>query len=103
MRLSACIEWQFGEDGDGLGQRVRAAKAAGLDLAEFHLWRDKDLAGLAEALTETGVALTGFCVDPRRSIVDPAQHAEMLQAVRDTIEVAKKLGSPPLIVASGFI
>lgn len=103
MQLSACIEWQFGEDGVGLGDRVRAASASGLDRAEFHLWRDKDLVGLAEALDETGVKLTGFCVDPRRSIVDPAQHEEMLQAVRDTLAEAKKLGCPPLIVASGFI
>ena len=103
MDLSACIEWQFAENSDDLAGRVRAAKAAGLAHAEFHLWRDKDMAGLAEALAETGVTLTGFCVDPRRSIVDPAQHAEMLGAVADTIEAAQKVGSPPLIVASGFI
>ena len=102
MNLSACIEWQFAEDMDSLGDRVRAAKAAGLSHAEFHLWRDKDMAGLATALAETGVTLTGFCVDPRRSIVDPAQHEEMLQAVADTLAVAKTVGSPPLIVASGF-
>lgn len=103
MRLSACIEWQFGVDGVGLGDRVRAASAAGLGHAEFHLWRDKDLTDLAAALDETGVTLTGFCVDPRRSIVDPAQHDEMLQAVRETLAAAKQLGSPPLIVASGFL
>lgn len=102
MKLSACIEWQFAEENDGLGDRIRAAKAAGLDHAEFHLWRDKDMAGIAEALDETGVTLTGFCVDPRRSIVDPAQHGEFLDAVRDTLDVAKAVGSPPLIVASGF-
>ena len=103
MKLSPCIEWIFADAHDNLGDRVRAAKAAGYDHAEFHLWRDKDLAGLAQALDETGVTLTGFCVDPRRSIVDPAQHAEFLDAVRDTIEQAKALGSPPLIIASGFV
>lgn len=103
MDLSACIEWQFAEDNDSLGDRVRAAKAAGLSHAEFHLWRDKDMAGLATALAETGVVLTGFCVDPRRSIVDPAQHEEMLQGVADTLAIAKTVGSPPLIIASGFI
>lgn len=102
MKLSACIEWQFAEGNEGLGDRIRAAHAAGLEHAEFHLWRDKDMAGVAEALAETGVTLTGFCVDPRRSIVDPAQHEEFLGAVRDTLEAAKKVGSPPLIVASGF-
>ncbi|HQS68063.1 MAG: hydroxypyruvate isomerase [Novosphingobium sp. 28-62-57] len=103
MVLSACIEWQFAQDHDTLADRVRAAKAAGLGHAEFHLWRDKDMAGLATALDETGVTLTGFCVDPRRSIVDPAQHEEMLQAVAETLAIAKTVGSPPLIVASGFI
>jgi hydroxypyruvate isomerase len=103
MRLSPCIEWIFAEEHASLGDRVRAASAAGYRHAEFHLWRDKDLAGLASALDETGLSLTGFCVDPRRSIVDPAQHGEFLDAVRDTLAEAKKLDSPPLIVASGFV
>ncbi|MEL1251091.1 TIM barrel protein [Aurantiacibacter gilvus] len=102
MRLSSCVEWQFAEAGDGLPERIRAAAAAGYELAEFHLWRDKDLPGIAAAMAETGVALTGICVDPRRSIVDPAEHGEMLAAVADTLAEAVKLGSPPLIVASGF-
>lgn len=102
MKLSPCIEWIFGEEHAALPDRIRAAAAAGYEHAEFHLWRDKDMAGIAEALAETGVSLTGFCVDPRRSIVDPAQHAEFLDAVRDTLAEAKKVGSPPLIVASGF-
>lgn len=102
MKLSPCIEWIFGEEHAALPDRIRAAAAAGYEHAEFHLWRDKDMAGVAEALAETGVSLTGFCVDPRRSIVDPAQHAEFFDAVRDTLAEAKKVGSPPLIVASGF-
>lgn len=102
MQLSACIEWQFGEAGPDLADRLRAAHAAGLSLAEFHLWRDKNIDGIAAAMAETGVSLTGFCVDPRRSIVDPAERDEMLAAVTDTLTIARRLGSPPLIVASGF-
>ena len=102
MQLSACIEWQFPEAGDDLPARIRAAHKAGLSLCEFHLWRDKDIDGIAAALAETGMSLTGFCVDPRRSIVDPAELDEMLRAVAETLAVAKRLGSPPLIVASGF-
>ena len=106
MHLSACVEWQFGEPdaghGENLPARIRAAAAAGLKLAEFHLWRDKDLPGIAAALADTGVTLTGVCVDPRRSIVDPAEHSAMLQAVADTIAATAPLGKPPLIVASGF-
>ncbi|MBU6393136.1 MAG: TIM barrel protein [Sphingomonadales bacterium] len=100
-QLSSCIEWQFTEAGE-LDARLRAARAAGFALAEFHLWRDKPVAGLAEALDETGMRLTGVCVDPRRSIVDPAERADMVNAVRETIAATACLGKPDLIVASGF-
>lgn len=100
-QLSSCIEWQFADAG-ALDARVRAAKAAGIALAEFHLWRDKPIDALAAALDETGVRLTSLCVDPRRSIVDPAQRDEMVTAVRETIAATEILGKPNLIVASGF-
>lgn len=100
-QLSSCIEWQFAETGT-LDARLRAAKAAGLELAEFHLWRDKPIEALAQALTETGMRLTSLCVDPRRSIVDPAEREDMLAAVRETIAATASLGKPSLIVASGF-
>jgi len=99
--LSSCVEWQFPEAGP-LEQRIRAARDAGLDAAEFHLWRDKDLDAIAAALDETGMVLTGVCVDPRRSIVDPAERAEMVAAVAESIAATAQLGKPPLIVASGF-
>ena len=99
--LSSCIEWQFADAGE-LDARLRAAKAAGFEFAEFHLWRDKPISAVAEALAETGMSLTGVCVDPRRSIVDPAERAEMVTAVRETIAATRCLGKPALIVASGF-
>lgn len=101
MFLAPCIEWHFA-DLPNLSDRVRAAHNAGFPAAEFHLWRDKDLPAIAAALDETGVTLTGVCVDPRRSIVDPAERSEMVAAVRETIAATAPLGKPPLIVASGF-
>lgn len=100
-QLSSCIEWQFAEAGD-LDARLRAAKAAGLEMAEFHLWRDKPMDALAATLAETQMRLTGICVDPRRSIVDPAEREDMITAVRETIAATAPLGKPSLIVASGF-
>lgn len=100
-RLSSCIEWQFAEAG-ALDARLRAARAAGFELAEFHLWRDKPLSALADALADTGMKLTSLCVDPRRSIVDPAERDEMVTAVRETIAATAALGKPALIIASGF-
>lgn len=101
MFLAPCIEWHFADLPD-LADRIRATADAGFAHAEFHLWRDKNLSAIADALTETGVKLSGVCVDPRRSIVDPAEHGEMLNAVSETIAATTSLGAPPLIVASGF-
>ena len=102
MYPSACIEWLFQDDCPDFADRIRAAKAAGLTHVEFHLWRDKPMDKVAQALRETGVTLTSFCVDPRRSLVDPAQHAEFIEAVRESLAASQGVGSPPLIVASGF-
>lgn len=100
--MSPCIEWQFADDHADMPSRIRAAAAAGYRHVEYHLWRDKGVDEVAAALAETGLTLTGICADPRRSLVDPAQHEELLQAVRESLIAAKALGNPPLIVASGF-
>lgn len=102
MFPSACIEWLFKDEAPDFADRIRAAKAAGLEAVEFHLWDDKPIEDIRIALAETGVALTSFCVGPRRSLVDPAQHEEFLAAVAATLETAKTLGRPPLVIASGF-
>lgn len=77
--LSSCIEWQFTECGE-LDARLRAASDAGFTLAEFHLWRDKPVDALAEALADTGMRLTSICVDPRKSIVDPNERPVMVDS-----------------------
>ncbi|MET0265085.1 MAG: TIM barrel protein [Duganella sp.] len=101
MQFAACIEWMFPEAGDDLADRIRAAHAAGLPSVEFHLWRDKPLDAIQSALWETGVRLLSFCVDPRRSLADPADHDAVLAAVADAIPVAQRFNSA-MIVASGF-
>jgi len=102
MFLSACIEWLFKEEAPDFADRIRAAKEAGLGGVEFHLWNDKPIEDIKAALDETGLTLTSFCVEPRRSLVDPAQHDEFIDAIKATLETAKILGNPPLVVASGF-
>ncbi len=41
-------------------------------------------------------------MEPRRSPVDPAEHEQFLAAVSDSPAASRQLGSPPLVVASGF-
>jgi len=102
MKLAACIEWMFCEHQD-YGSRIRAAHAAGLSEVELHLWRpDKPLDAIEAALDETGVRLISFCVEPRKSLVDPADESAVLSAVRDAIPVAQRFRGAAMIVASGF-
>jgi len=102
MKLTACIEWLFADETPNFAERIYQAKAAGVEGVEFHLWRDKPLNEIKQALTETGLTLTSFCVDPRRSIVDEQQLPEFLSAVSDSIAIAKQLNCKQLIIASGF-
>jgi hydroxypyruvate isomerase len=102
MKLAACIEWMFAEHED-YGERVRAAGRAGLSEVEMHLWRpDRPMDEIKAALDETGMRLLSFCVEPRRSLVDPADEKAVLDAVRDAIPVAKRFSGARMIVASGF-
>ena len=102
MYLAACIEWLFAPEHPTFCDRIHAANAAGLKAVEFHLWRDKPLEDIRRALANTGVELSGMVVEPRRSLVDPAQHGEFLAAAKDSLAAAKIVGAPALVVASGF-
>jgi hydroxypyruvate isomerase len=102
MQFAACIEWMFTNGNDDLASRIRAAHAAGVPGVEFHLWREKDLDAIERALDETGVRLVSFCVEPRCSLVDPADHDKVLAAVADAIPVAQRFPGAGMVVASGF-
>lgn len=101
MKLSGCVESLFLREYADIPSRIRACATAGLDAVEFWLWRHADLDGIARALDETGLALSGFCAEPRLPIVDPATHAEWLAGVKSSLAVARRLGAPALIVLSG--
>jgi hydroxypyruvate isomerase len=57
---------------------------------------------MERALAECGARLLSFCVEPRRSLVDPADEQQVLDAVREAIPVAQRFGGAAMIVASGF-
>lgn len=101
-KLVPCIEWLFKAEHPDFVARIAAARAAGLDSVEFHLWRDKPIDAVVQALEENGVTVSSFCVDPRASLVDPAEHPTVLAATRDAIQVARRLGGARMILASGF-
>jgi len=118
-RYSACIEWLFA-DADGLpalpgtaegtkagaaqpsfADRVRAAKAAGLDAVEFWHWSNKDQESIAAALRETGLHLAGILCEPITQITDPAVRPAFLDAVAASMATAQRLGAPVIIAQAG--
>jgi hydroxypyruvate isomerase len=101
MKLSGCIEMLFKAEHDAIDDRIRAAHGAGLDAVEFWSWRNKDLPGVEAALRETSLPLAAFSAEPRCAIVDAATHAAFLDAVRESVAAAKRLGAPTLIVLAG--
>ncbi len=102
MKLIPCIEMLYKAEHPDFVQRLHAAKADGFDAVDIHLWRDKPLAAIAEASAATGVQVFSFGVDPRASLVDPAEHATVLGGVRDAVPVARQLNGARMILASGF-
>lgn len=98
MKLIPCIEMLYVKEHPDLVQRLHAAKADGFDAVDLWLWRDKPI----DAIAESGMPVFSFCVDPRASLVDPAEHAIVLGAVRDAVPVARRLNGARMIVASGF-
>jgi hydroxypyruvate isomerase len=99
--LSACIEWLFSDAGDDFEERIRAARDAGVPAVEFWGWRERDLAGIARVLGETGVEVTAFAADPALPLADPGAHEAAVLAIAESADAAARLGCRNLIVVSG--
>jgi hydroxypyruvate isomerase len=109
IKLSACIEMLFGEY--PFDERFAAAKACGLEAVEFWGWENKDIDAVEKQLKSTGLELAAFCVGSRDSEVASEWNAKKLSdrsgikafvsAVRESAEVANRLGCKTLIVTCG--
>ena len=101
MKLSACIEWLFADASNDFANRIRLAKAAGLDAVEFWLWSNKDLDAIETALKETGMSLSGFVAEPMIALTDPGNHAAFLAGLATSVRTAQRLGANVLIAQAG--
>ena len=100
MRYSACIEMLF-KDIPEFPDRIRAAKAAGLDAVEFWRSSNKDLDAVKAALDETGLPLAGIMCEPIAKLGDKEMHGWFLEGVRTSLAAALKLGAPVMIAQAG--
>ena len=101
MQLSACIEWLFAAEYPDFTDRIRASRDAGLAGVEFHLWRDKPLERIRDALQETGLPLNGIVVEPRCRLADPNALPGFRNAVTETLAAAQRMGARSVIPSVG--
>ena len=101
MRFSACIEWLFAAETPDVPNRIRAAKAAGLDAVEFWRFSNKDLAAVKTALDETGLPLAGILCEPISPLTNPDAHPQFLEGVQTSLAAAQRVGAGMMIAQAG--
>jgi hydroxypyruvate isomerase len=101
IRYSACVEMLFTRETPDVAQRIRLAKAAGMDAVEFWMWSNKDLDAIEDALGETGLALAGIVAEPFAELTRAGDHDRFLRGLERSRDVALRLGAGVLICQSG--
>ena len=101
MRYSACIDMLFVRESADPAERIRLAKAAGMDAVEFWLWSNKDLDAIEDALGETGLPLAGMVAEPFAELTGTHDHDRFLDGLARSRDIALRLGCRTLIAQAG--
>jgi len=97
MKVSICAEMIC--PGLPFIERVDKLYQQGFSTFEFWAWKDKDL-GELESRVERGMRVAAFSGQRRGSLVEPADHPGYVEEVKESIEVARRLGCKHLMVLS---
>ncbi len=108
MQYSVCVSSLFYEsEARARGLRsvqvdrvLPAVRAAGCDTYEFWGWGDQDVEAIARSQREQGLRLAAFCAPPV-PLTDPGKRGEFLDALRETLKVADRLGCGNIITLAG--
>lgn len=101
LRKCACIDTLYTEL--PWLERFQAAKNDGFDAVEFWDWRTRDLQATREAADNAKMAISGFNGDADYSLVDPTHKENYLNALKQSIAAAKKLGADSLTIHSNAL
>jgi hydroxypyruvate isomerase len=80
-------------------ERIDRIREAGFSAFEFWAWKDKDLAEL-ERRVERGMRVATFSGQRSGSLVEPHDHPGYVEEVKESIQVARRLGCQQLMVLS---
>jgi hydroxypyruvate isomerase len=97
MNVSICAEMIYPDL--PFIERVDMLNRQGFSTFEFWAWKDKDL-GQLENRVEQGMRVATFSGQRQGSLVEPADHPAYVEEVKESIEVARRLGCSHLMVLS---
>lgn len=101
LKRSACIETLYTEL--PFYSRFQAAADDGFDYIEFWSWTDKNLDEVRDAAEAAHVGIAGFNGDAGYSLIDPAQKADYLSFLKQSIAAAQKIGARSLTIHSNAL
>jgi hydroxypyruvate isomerase len=101
VKVSACIEWLFGEGDRSFSDRVHAAADAGLDAVEFWLYENKDLKAIRRTADSRGIDIAGFVTQPFVELTDGSTHKEYLDGLERSCQTATDVDVSTLITQCG--
>lgn len=107
--FSPCIEMMFTDL--PFTERFAAVKVTGLNHAEFWGWTGRDLKELKTAAEKSAIQITSMCIGSKnselaaefskRALLCPDSGEVLFKVVEESIEAAKFLGVPALIITTG--
>ncbi len=98
MKPAICIEMLY--PGLSAPEKIRKIAALGFKYVEFWGHGDKDIESLRSACAQTGSRVINFSANRKGSLVDASTHKGIVEEIRDSLEVAKRLGTNTLMVLS---
>ena len=107
VEFSICLEMIY-ED-EPFVDRIDRVAGQGFETVEFWTWPDKDLDAIETRLSEYDMSLAGMAANTEqarpealtRALTDPEERESAVEDIETSIEVAKRLNCPNLIVLVG--
>lgn len=81
-------------------EAMAAVNACGINAVEFWAWWNKDIDAVLEAKNSLGLTIAAMCTK-FVSLVEPKERPAYIEGLKESIEVAKKLGCKTLITQVG--
>jgi hydroxypyruvate isomerase len=98
LKPAICIEMLY--PGLSAPEKIQKIAAHGFGYVEFWGHGDKDIEALHSVCAQTGSRIINFSANRKGSLVDSSTHPGIVEEIRASLEVAKKLGTNTLMVLS---